>query len=142
MNAQHSARQNYLATEVNTAAPQKLQLMLIEGAIRFGQQAAALWRQQRDDEAGEAIIRCQQIVAQLLAGLRREDQAELSRQMAGVYVFILNSLIEAHLNRDEQKLADALSVLAEEQITWRAVCQKLGTRSVNSSEGQRLALEA
>jgi flagellar protein FliS len=127
MNAPHLARQNYLATEVLTASPQKLQLMLIEGAIRFGQQARALWRQERDEEAGEAIIRCQQIVAQLLAGLRREQQTELVRQIAGVYVFIFNCLIAAHLNHDEQKLSEALDVLAEEQATWRAVCDKLGT---------------
>jgi flagellar protein FliS len=140
MNAPHLARQNYLATEVLTAAPQKLQLMLIEGAIRFGQQARALWSQQRDDEAGEAIIRCQQIVAQLLAGLRRESSSQLVQQIAGVYFFVLNSLIAAHLNRDEQKLSEALAVLAEEQATWRAVCEKLGS----GQTGQRasVALEA
>ena len=131
-----------LATEVLTAAPQKLQLMLIEGAIRFGQQARALWREGRNEEAGEAIIRCQQIVAQLLAGLKREDQPELSRRIAAVYVFVHNSLVAAHLNRDEQKLDDALSVLAEEQATWRAVCQKLGTHGVEAGPGQRLKLDA
>jgi flagellar protein FliS len=142
MNSPHIALRNYLATEVLTAAPQKLQLMLIEGALRFGQQARSLWRDGRNDEAGEAIIRCQQIVAQLLAGLKREDQAELSRQISGIYVFVLNSLIAAHLNRDEQKLADALSVLAEEQATWRAVCQVLGTQAVEAGEGRRLVLDA
>lgn len=142
MNSPHIALRNYLATEVLTAAPQKLQLMLIEGAIRFGQQARSLWRDGRNDDAGEAIIRCQQIVAQLLAGLKREDQAELPRQIAGVYLFVLNSLIAAHLNRDEQKLADALSVLAEEQTTWRAVCQKLGTQAAETGEGRRFMLDA
>jgi flagellar protein FliS len=142
MNPPHIARHNYLATEVHTAAPQKLQLMLIEGAIRFGQQGQALWREGRDEEAGEAIIRCQQIVAQLLAGLRREGQPELSRQMAGVYMFVLNCLIAAHLNHDEQKLADAIAVLAEEQITWRSVCQKLGARASEVAESQRISLDA
>jgi flagellar protein FliS len=142
MNSPHIALRNYLATEILTAAPQKLQLMLIEGAMRFGQQARALWNEGRDDQAGEAIIRCQQIVAQLLAGLKREEQPELSQQISGVYVFILNSLIAAHVNRDEQKLADALSVLAEEQVTWRAICQKLGTQNSEAGERQRLRLDA
>jgi flagellar protein FliS len=140
MNPTQLARQNYLATEVLTATPQKLQLLLIEGAIRFGHQARALWHQQRDDEAGEAIIRCQQIVAQLLAGLRKDDPSELSKQIAGVYAFVFNCLIAAHLDRDEQKLAEALSILAEEQTTWRAVCEKLGDR--RSDGGESLALEA
>lgn len=142
INPPHIARQNYLATEVHTAAPQKLQLMLIEGALRFGQQGRALWQEGRDDEAGEAVIRCQQVVAQLLAGLNRDGQAEVVRRISSVYVFVLNSLIAAHLNRDEQKLEDALAVLAEEQITWRAVCQKLGSKTPEAAAGTRFALEA
>ncbi len=139
MNAPHLARHNYLETEVLTAPPQKLQLMLIDGAIRFGQQARSLWTQGRDDEAGEAIIRCQQIVAQLLAGLRRESQPELVRQVAGVYLFVLNCLIDAHLNRNEQRLSEALAVLAEEQATWRAVCEKLGKQdTLKEPAGLRL----
>ena len=141
MNPPHMVRQNYLATEVFTAAPQKLQLMLIEGAVRFGQQARALWQQRRDEEAGEAIIRCQEIVAQLLAGLRREEPTELTRRVAGVYVFVLNSLVAAHVNRDEQKLADALDVLTEEQATWRAVCEKLGTKQNATEAATRIALQ-
>jgi flagellar protein FliS len=142
MNTPHIAMRNYVATDVLTAAPQKLQLMLIEGAIRFGQQARSLWSQGRDEEAGEAIIRCQQIVAQLLAGLKRDEQPELSRRIAGIYVFIHNCLVAAHLNRDAQKLDDALAVLAEEQATWRAVCQKLGTREAEATPSQRLVLDA
>jgi flagellar protein FliS len=141
MNAPHLARHNYLATEVLTAPPQRLQLMLIDGAIRFGQQARALWSQSRDDEAGEAIIRCQQIVAQLLAGLRQENQPELVKQVGGVYLFILNCLIDAHLNRSEQRLSEALSVLAEEQVTWRAVCEKLGTQG-QAKEPAGIAFDA
>ncbi len=141
MNGPHIAR-NYLATEVHTAPPQKLQLMLIEGAIRFGQQARGHLQAQDREAAGEAIIRCQQIVAQLLAGFEREGQPELTRQMAGVYVFILHSLVAAHLNHDEQKLAEALDVLAEEQITWRAVCQKLASQESSTDQRQRFTSQA
>jgi flagellar protein FliS len=133
------ARQSYLATDVFTAAPQKLQLMLIEGALRFGHQALAFGRENRHEEAGEAILRCQQIVAQVLGGLRQENPPELVRQVAGVYLFILNCLIAAHLNHDEQKLSEALAVLAEEQVTWRQVCQKLGTQRVDA---ESMSLEA
>lgn len=138
----NQVRNSYLTTEVLTAAPQKLQLMLIEGALRFGNQARALRREGRDEEAGEAILRCQQIVAQVLAGLRQENPSELIRRIAGLYLFIHEALIAAHLNRDEQKLADALTVLAEEQVTWRAICDKLGTRNESAEAGARLTLDA
>ena len=123
-----SARDNYLQTEVLTATPQKLQLMLIEAAIRFAGQAREHWNAQRDDAASEAIIRCQQIMAQLLGGVKPERHPELARRAAGVYAFIFNCFVAAHLNRDEKLLADAVSVLAIEQETWRQVCDKLGSR--------------
>jgi flagellar protein FliS len=121
------ARDEYLVTEVMTATPQKLQLMLIDAAIRFGQQAQQHSRAGRDQEAGEAILRAQEIVSQLMGGLRPDHQPDLARQVAGVYLFIFRSLLDAHLNRSEKSLADALSVLKVEQETWRAVCAKLGT---------------
>ena len=121
------ASDNYLVTEVMTAAPQKLQLMLIDGALRFGQKAQQLWHVGRDEEAGEALLRCQQIVSQLMGGLNPEQLPELVRQVAGVYLFIFRALVAAHLNRDEKSLAEAMSVLVVEQETWRQVCEKLGT---------------
>ena len=124
---QASARDNYLLTEIMTATPQKLQLMLIDAALRFGQQAREHWQAGRDDEAGEAIVRCQQIMAQLLGGMKPELNRDLVQRVAAVYLFVFNCFITAHLNRDEKQLDDALSVLTVEQQTWREVCAQLGS---------------
>ncbi|MBX3415418.1 MAG: flagellar export chaperone FliS [Pirellulales bacterium] len=123
----HATRDNYLVTEVMTATPQKLQLMLIEAALRFGHQAQVLWQEGRDDDACEAIIRCQQIVSELLCGLNPEHNPDLVRRVAGVYLFVFRGLTAAQLERDTQRLADALSVLEVERETWRQVCEQLGT---------------
>ena len=142
-----TARDNYLTTEVMTATPQKLQLMLIEGALRFGQQAQQMWNAGRDQEAGESILRCQQIVSQLLGGLNPEQQPDLVRKVAGLYLFVFRALVTAHLNRDSQSLADALAVLVVEQETWRQVCAKLGSAKpadarADAHPGERYSFEA
>jgi len=123
---QTSTRENYLVTEVMTATPQKLQLMLIEAAIRFGHQAETLWQEGQDDSALEAIIRCQQIVTELLCGLNPEQNTEMVRRVAGVYLFIFRGLTAAQLQRDTKQLADALAILEIERETWRELCEKLG----------------
>jgi len=46
-----SAHESYLVTEVMTATPQKLQLMLIDAAIRSAEKARRLWHEQEDDWA-------------------------------------------------------------------------------------------
>ena len=49
-----AARDEYLATEVMTAAPQKLQLLLVEAAIRFARQAESHWRVHENEAAFRA----------------------------------------------------------------------------------------
>ena len=45
---------NYLVTEVMTAPPQKLQLMLVEAAIRSIERARQAWREDDDEQGGDA----------------------------------------------------------------------------------------
>jgi len=123
-----SARESYLVTEVMTATPQKLQLMLIEAAIRSAKRARKMWREEKHEQACEAMIHAQQVVSELLASLDREAAPELVRKIASVYLFVFRRLMEANYERDEEKLADALRVLEVERETWQSVCTELGSR--------------
>ncbi|MEZ6070697.1 MAG: flagellar export chaperone FliS [Pirellulales bacterium] len=127
-----SVRENYLMTDVMTATPQKLQLMLIDAAIRAGEQTRLFWQQQRLDDACESLIKCQRLVTELLCGLNPEANRELARKAAGVYLFVFRRLSEAQMNRSEESLAEAMSVLDIERETWRQVCEKLGTRRTDA----------
>ncbi|OHB65920.1 MAG: hypothetical protein A2V70_02985 [Planctomycetes bacterium RBG_13_63_9] len=126
---QRSARDSYLATEVLTATPQKLQLMLIEAAIRFAERARADWQADDDEQAADALGRAQQVVGELLAGLNRQLDSPLVKKIASVYLFVFRNLMEASCQRDEKKLDDALRVLQVERETWCQVCRKLGGES-------------
>jgi flagellar protein FliS len=120
------AREQYLADQVLTAPPQKLQLMLIEGAIRFVLQGRALWAQKRDQEAGEALLRGQEVLVELLSAARQSGSS-LGQRAALVYLFVFQRLVAGTLERDEKLLDDALRVLEEERETWRLVCQQMGS---------------
>lgn len=138
----NAARNNYLQTEVLTATPQKLQLLLLDAAIRFAESARGHWQAGNDDAASEAIIRCQQIMGQLLGGLRPDRQPDLAQRVAAVYTFVFNCFVSANLHRDPKPLEDALSVLAVEQETWRQICAKLGSEHNGGDEaGEGLRLE-
>lgn len=123
-----AARDEYLATEVLTAAPQKLQLMLVEAAIRFGRRAELHWQNRESEAAFNALVRCQEIVSQLIAGLSANLESPLVRQAASVYAFIYRSLVSAAFYHDVKKLAEALKVLEVERETWLQVCNRLGAK--------------
>lgn len=123
-----TARDHYLTTEVMTAPPQKLQLMLIEGAIRFGQQTRDLWREKRDEQALESLTRCRRIVTEIIGSVKPAG-GDLARNVRSIYAYLFRLLTEANRERNEQKLADALRILEIERDTWRAVCERLGPAS-------------
>jgi flagellar protein FliS len=119
----NAAREKYLNDQVLTAPPQKLQLMLIDGAIRFGLQARSLWNEDRGAEACEALVRSQEIVVELM-NVARQSGHELGRQMSMLYLFAFQRLVASSIERGGQPLADALRVLAAERETWRMVCEQ------------------
>jgi len=120
-----TAREEYLSGQVMTATPQQRQVMLIEAAIRFAQQAKSQWELGDDEAAGLALIRGQEIVGELLAA-RAAAETPLGRQSSSVYVFVLRALIEAHMAREPAKVDDALRILEIERATWKAVCRRIG----------------
>lgn len=134
-----SAPKSYWETEVLTATPEKRQLMLIEGAIRFLGRTRLLWQSAEDEKASESLIRAQKIVAHLLAGLDSRVDPQLTAKVASVYLFVFRTLVEAGVNHDHQRLDGAIKVLEVERDTWRQLCKELGT-SGKAADGSVLLL--
>jgi len=103
--------------------------MLIDGAIRSAERARAAWDEGKDARAAAALGRAQEIVGQMLAAINSEPAPELARKVAGVYLYLFRSLLEAGSPRDEAKLDEALRVLRAERETWRQLCERLGNCS-------------
>ena len=123
----------YLVTEVMTATPQKLQLLLIEAAIRWTQKAKTLREAKKPGQAGEAILRAQEIVTQLIAGLNPDPEAKIARRLASVYNFVFRSLVQAHVRHTNAGLDEALRILSIERETWQQACQRFGSKQEAAS---------
>lgn len=128
-----SPRDNYLSAEILTAPQEKLHLLLIEAALRCCHRAKQHWLAGQEIQATEALIRAQEIAAEMLAGLKREAAPELVAQVAAVYGFVYRSLVEAGLLHDEAKLGGAIRVLEIERETWRQLCDRLSGKDAGQS---------
>ncbi len=122
-------RSDYLQTEVMTATPQKLQLMLIEAAIRSASQARMHWANRQNDAACLALLRSQGILTELLVTLNPHSSDPLVSRVAATYLFVYRTLVKANLEHSQDHLDAALRVLEVERETWRQICEKLGSRS-------------
>ena len=135
---QHLVRQNYLQAEVQTATPQKSQLLLVEAAIKNIHRAKKAWKEERFEAGFDSLSLAQDIVTEILASLDKEGNPDLAGKIASIYVFIFRCLSEGGMTQDQQKLDDALRVLNAERETWRQVCEKFGT-TVNNEKRESAA---
>lgn len=133
-----SAGTDHLTAQVSTAAPQELHLMLIDGAIRFAQQAKQVWNDDAKRQAREeALTRCVRITGEMLASMRGSN-IPAERQFTAVYAWLFRTMTEAKLLSDHHKLDDALELLAVERDIWQQVCERL----TSHAEAGDAALEA
>ena len=115
----------YLRTQILTAPPEKLQLMLYEGAIKFARQAKDRMLAKNWEASCELLIRAQNIMMELLSGLRSEVNPQLCGRLAAVYLFIYRRLVDANVEHSTQYIDDALEVLAIQRDIWLELLDKL-----------------
>ncbi len=130
---QQSVRHNYIQADVFSATPQKLQLLLIEAAMKNVLKTKKFWEEKNLDEAFNTLSRAQDIVAEILGSLDVEGNPEIAKKLASIYVFIFRRLAEAGMSYDPQKLDDAYRVLSSERETWKLVCEKFGSSKTDST---------
>ena len=119
------ARDAYLESLARTATPQRLRLMLIDGAIRFAHKALDSWDHDEQQAAVyDAIVRCRAIIMELYGSIQA-DASPVAKQVASIYFFLFRLLAEAPVSHDAQKMRDVIGVLEEERETWRQVCEKM-----------------
>lgn len=119
------AQNEYLKNAVLTAPPEQLQLMLIDGAIRFATRGRESIEQRQFEASFNALERAQKIVLELQAGLKREVHPRLVDQMNSLYMFTWRRLVDANMTRDVTAVDDALRILRHQRETWLLLMEKL-----------------
>ena len=93
-----SASQQYQRSQVETASPTRLVIMLYEGAIRFCQLALDAMAAKDLPVQHENLLKAQRIIAELLGSLNREKGSEVADNLARLYTHMLEQLVVANLH--------------------------------------------
>ncbi|MHB8969663.1 MAG: flagellar export chaperone FliS [Pirellulaceae bacterium] len=130
-----SAHDTYFETQVLTATPQRLRLMLIDGALRFARQAIECW----EDEANRvsrytALARCHDIVVELYSTIKT-DELPVARQVKAIYEFLIREMALASMATDSQPVRNVVKVLEEERMTWQQLCEMMPEPPQRNSAG-------
>lgn len=107
----------YQQQSILTAPPERLVVMLYDGACRFLTQAAAAMREGNRRISHQRMGRAEAIVDELLCTLNMEA-GEISEQLHGLYVFFKRQLAEARISNDADKIDWVHGQLSELRDAW------------------------
>lgn len=109
----------YQEQAIKTASPDKLIVMLFDGAIRFSGKAKNHINEKNFEEAGKEIYRCQDIIDYLLNTLN--PQVPIAGEIERMYDYILHNFLQANITKDIKYLEEAERYLKDFRETWKKV---------------------
>lgn len=108
-----------LESDVSTASPQRLIVMLYDGAI--GAMRGALVALAGDDQAARQA-QISKAVAIISEGLRPaldpEAGGEIAANLGAIYSYVIQRLIDANRNADAAPIQEALALMGELKEAW------------------------
>ena len=132
----------YLRTQVLTASPEQLRLMLLDGAIRFIRQGRAGLAEKNFEASYDGFTKCRSILIELLNSMRPDVDPDLCARVSGLYTFIYQVTVEASLEKDIAKADKAIQMLDFERETWVLAMDKLTEERRREASGDGEAAPA
>ena len=137
---------SYLEQMVESAGKDRLLLMLVDGAVKFIRRALFAVEKGKLDEVHTNLVKAQNIYVELVISLDL-DAGDFAENLAMVYQFLYNLLIEANMEKDEGKIRAALKLAEDIAALWKETVDKtmdeepamLGSEESDSSEALKQA---
>ncbi len=109
--------ERYRQTQIQTAGPLELIIMMYDGAIRFTNQAKKALAEKEFGQANTALQRAQDIVDELNFSLNPEA-GEIAVNLRSLYTFINQRLLQANVKKDGKILDEVLQLLTTLRSSW------------------------
>ncbi len=113
---------SYRKTQIETATPGQLVVLLYQGAVRFLSIASSAMDQGNIELSHTALLRAQEILLELRATLNPEA-GEVASSLSAIYDYMLGRLIEANLRKDPEPVREVLSYLQELLPAWETAAR-------------------
>lgn len=132
--AMNAYRQVGVETGVVSASPQRLILMLYEGAIAAIAAAQQHMRLKQIAAKGEAISKAISIIdGGLKASLDLSVGGELARNLSDLYVYMGQRLLQANINNDPAALDEVRKLLQQLLSAWESLAASTAANAAQSS---------
>ncbi len=127
----------YQRNEVETASPEKILILLYDGAIQFLNKAKIAMQNNNVPEIHNNIIGCEEIIEEFINTVDEEKGGDFAIRIKALYQYFYNTLVMANIKKDESKIDEVLKHLIELRATWKqaiAIANSQKTPVVSTSD--------
>ncbi len=118
--------EQYKTTQISTATPGQLVVMLYDGAIKFCKMAKFGIEQKNIETANNNLIKVQNIIQELKVSLDMKAGGDLSETLDALYEYMLRRLIEANMKKDVKIITEVQKNLEELREAWVEAVKQTG----------------
>ncbi len=116
----------YKQTNINTASPAELTMMLYDGAVKFCNMAIMALEKNDFEGCNMNIAKTKKIIVEFRTTL--DFKYEVSKDFDRVYDYIYWVLTQANVKKDKALLEEALKRIREMRDTWRELMKAAKTK--------------
>ncbi len=115
-----SAYKTYETNHVTTATPEKLLVMLYEGAIKFLRMAELAIDDKNIERRSHNLVKAQDILFELRVTLNH-DVGEIADNLEQLYEYMYHQLVQANIKNNKSLVIEVREMLTELKEIWKQI---------------------
>ena len=131
------AYSQYKETQIMTASPAKLIILLYEGAIKSIDSAMAAIDEKKFDVVNNNVLKAQDIITELAVSVNF-DAGDLASKLYNLYMYFNKCLLEANIKKDKESFKHVRDHIENLLDAWKSIADKV-IDVTNQSRGVNIA---
>ena len=118
---------SYASTQIQSAPPLHLVVLLYDGAVRSAAQAHEAMIKKDIPTRRAAVNKLMGIIAELQNSLDLERGGAVAAQLEGIYTYIVSRLIDGVSNQNAAPIAEVRQILETLRDAWKQIADQPAT---------------
>lgn len=116
----------YKSTQIQTATPGQLIIMLYDGAIKFCKFSKNAIIEKDISNSNKYLIKVQDIITELMISLDMKAGGDIAKNLYSIYDYMLRTLVSANMKKDIDKITEIQELLEDLKESWMEAVKKTG----------------
>ncbi|HUU29308.1 MAG TPA: flagellar export chaperone FliS [archaeon] len=127
---------DYQSMQIMSSKPEKLILMLYDGALRFIQLAIKGMEKKDIELSHNNLIKTQNILVELMASLNFDKGGEIAGNLFRIYEFMHYTLVQANVKKEVEPVQRIHGQLKKLRDSWYQAMKNIEKNNVTNNENK------